>query len=87
MKLSQIKSHLRYGQYAWPGGYPMFFICADGGILSFAAVRQEWRQVCRAMIQHDKRSDWYVVGCDINWEDPHMECEHTGERIESAYAD
>ena len=31
-----IKS-LEYGPYAWPGGYPLFFITKDGAALSFDA--------------------------------------------------
>jgi hypothetical protein len=30
---------------------------------------------------------WRVVACDTNWEDASLYCDHSGERIESAYAE
>jgi len=36
MKINTVKDFgeaLRNGPYAWPGGYPLFFITADGGAL------------------------------------------------------
>ena len=86
MKLKEIKTVLRQGQYAWPGGYPMFFIMEDGGTLSFAAVRQEWRQIVQDYLwKHD--SGWTIAGVCINWEDANLFCDHTNEPIESAYGD
>jgi hypothetical protein len=40
MQVSELKSILRAGPYAWPGGYPQYFIAGDGNALSFAAVHQ-----------------------------------------------
>jgi hypothetical protein len=87
MKLSDIKTRLRLGEYAWPGGYPCFFFTADGSVLSFATVRAEWRCVVAAHLSHDKRSGWYVDGVDVNWEDNALFDDHTGKRIESAYGE
>lgn len=86
MTLQEIKSRLRAGKYAWPGGYPIYFITADGAALSFEAVRQEWRQIVYSHL-HNLRDGWHIEGADINWEDPALYCDHTGERIESAYAE
>ena len=86
MTLLEIKKQLRSGQYAWPGGYPLFFITRDGAALSFDAVRAEWRQVVWDHL-HNASTGWRVVACDVNWEDGELTCDHTGERIESAYAD
>lgn len=87
MTLLEIKRRLRAGKYA-DGGYPLFFIASDGAALSFEAVRQEWRNVCEAHIVPGYRcSGWRVIACDVNWEDPNLYCDHTGERIESAYGD
>ena len=71
--------------YAWPGGYPRFFVCDDGEPLSFKAAKENRRLILEAIRDND-RSGWHVIGCDINWEDPDLVCAHTGERIESAYA-
>jgi len=29
--ISDFRAAIRNGAYAWPGGYPMFFVMADGG--------------------------------------------------------
>ena len=81
-----LKTALRNGQWAWPGGYPLYFITSDGAALSFDAVRSEYRLVINA-IRHRLNDGWRVIGCDINWEDSDLYCDHTGQRIESAYAD
>lgn len=73
--------------YAWPGGYPRFFVTADGAALSFKAAKQEQEQIEAAISDMDTGGGWCVAGCDINWEDANLYCDHTGERIESAYAE
>lgn len=90
MTLAEIKRQLRDGPYAWPGGYPKYFLMDDGEAMSFAAVRQEWRQIVREHLDVAKgapKTGWFVEACDINWEDPALFCAHTNERIESAYAE
>ena len=87
MTLAEIKGRLRSGAFAWPGGYPIYFVTSDGAALSFKAVRQEWRNIVSAHLQNDTRGGWHIAGADINWEDPDLYCDHTGERIESAYAE
>ena len=84
---AQLKATLRAGAYAWPGGYPLYFITSDGAALSFAAVRRELRQVLQAIADNDTLSGWRVCACDINWEDSELTCDHTGKRIESAYGE
>jgi hypothetical protein len=70
--------------YAWPGGYPRYFIMSDGGAISFEGARANRRLILAAIADQD-RSGWCVVGCDINYEDPDLICDATGKRIESAY--
>jgi len=81
-----LKTALRNGQLAWPGGYPLYFITSDGAALSFDAVRSEYRQVINA-IRHQVNDGWLVVAVEINYEDSDLYCDHTGHRIESAYGD
>lgn len=82
---------LRAGPYAWPGGYPCYFLLSDGETLSFKAAREEIRLVIGAIIDGRENphetSGWRVVAVDINWEDEDMVCAHSGERIESAYGE
>ena len=83
--ISDFRRAMRNGPYAWPGGYPCYFLTSDGEALSFDAARQERRNILEAIRDHDN-SGWRVVGMDINWEDGELTCAHTGKRIESAYA-
>ena len=58
--------------YAWPGGYPMFYLTRDNDVL------------CPSCANETPED---VIGGDANWEDPHLYCDGCNERIESAYAD
>jgi hypothetical protein len=82
--IRDLKQALRNGPYAWPGGYPTYFIACDGEALSHAAVKAALRQVYWAMSHRDS-GGWRVIGAAINWEDNHLTCAHTGERIPCAY--
>lgn len=77
--------------YAWPGGYPRYFICADGEALSFAAARENAELIREAIGEHARNGNvgnsWDVIACDINWENADLYCAHSNARIESAYAD
>jgi hypothetical protein len=83
---AQLRATLRAGPYAWPGGYPLYFVTDDGAALSFQTVRDELSQVLPA-IQSGKKDGWRVVACLINWEDSDLHDDHTGERIPPAYGD
>lgn len=68
-------------KWAWPGGYPLFYVCEDGG------------DICSDCVNHDEgfreidAPDWNVNGYAINYEDPELYCDGCGRRIESAYAE
>lgn len=72
--------------YAWPGGYPRYFITSDGAALSYKSAQHNKQAIIDA-IQTRSNDGWQVVACDVNWEDSGLYCDDTGERIESAYAD
>jgi len=80
-----IKQAIRDG-YAWPGGYPLFILCHDGGCICTKCAKAEFHQIAHSTVK-GIRDDWNAIAAAVNWEDSHMECEHCGERIESAYAD
>ena len=73
------------GAYAWPGGYPIYFITSDGEALSFEAAKNNLSCICDA-IRNRSDDGWRVVGCEVNWEDGDLRCCHSGVAIESAYA-
>lgn len=82
---AQLRATLRAGPYAWPGGYPLFFVLSDGAAASFAGVRANLRQCIRAL-RDQSRDGWRVIGCEINYEDPDARCAITDEPIPCAYA-
>lgn len=81
----QFNIALDHGPYAWPGGYPMYFVCGDGGALSFEAAKENANQIRDALITNDRHSDWFVVGFEVNWEDTDLICSHTNTPIQSAH--
>jgi hypothetical protein len=84
--ISDFRRAIRNGPYAWPGGYPCYFVTSDGAALSWNAARHNRRAILEAIA--GKLSDgWRVIGMDINWEDSALYCDDTGERIESAYTE
>lgn len=82
----ELKATLRAGGFAWPGGYPLYFIASDGAAVSFEAVREHLRWVVWSIRNHAD-DGWRIVGCAINYEDDELTCEHTNKRIPSAYGE
>jgi hypothetical protein len=85
--VADLDEALEHGPYAWPGGYPVYFVTADGGALAFKTVEAEYDTIADAINDDDTNGGWRVVAADVNWEDPELYDDHTGERIESAYAE
>jgi hypothetical protein len=83
---NDLKNAIRSGPYAWPGGYPLYFITSDGAALSFDAVKENYRIILQS-VKHKMRDGWQVVAFEINWEEPDLFCEHSGKRIDSAYCE
>ncbi len=81
----EIKRAIR-DKYAWPGGYPLYLVCDDGGSLCIECSKKEYRQIVYS-IRHNVRDGWKVEGVNINWEDTYLCCDHCGEKIESAYGE
>lgn len=77
---------LKNGEFAWPGGYQMYFIVDDGEALSFEAAEENKDLIIDAINDNDNNG-WRVVGVDVNWEDDNLYCAHTNKKIPSAYGD
>jgi hypothetical protein len=72
--------------YAWPGGYPVFYLMGDGEPMCPACVNKEIKRlVDEALDSTFSDNSWCVIGRDINWEDSSMICCHCNKPIESAY--
>ena len=78
----ELRATLRAGAYAWPGGYPLYFVTANGDALSFASVRDQYWHEIRRIRDGDRDR---VIACEVNYENGDLFCEHTGEPIEAAY--
>lgn len=85
--VKELDDALENGAYAWPGGYPIYFITSDGDALSFKTVKEERDIIAEAIDDDDNSGGWRVVAADINWEDDQLYDDHSGELIESAYGD
>jgi hypothetical protein len=68
--------------YAWPGGYPLYYVTADGGTLCADCA-------CQSNVDYKDASDkqWHIVGADVNWEDDSLHCSDCDKQIESAYGE
>ena len=66
--------------YAWPGGYPMYYLAPDDGVLC---------PKCANEYKPERQNEKYLkpVAFGINWEDSFLLCDNCNKRIESAYAE
>lgn len=68
-------------KYTSVGSYPVFYVSNMDCVLCAE---------CSTAVLDDPMAfgnGESLLGCDVNWEDPHMYCEECNVRIESAYAD
>lgn len=83
---AQLRATLRAGAFAWPGGYPLYLFTSDGGALCFDCARANLREITEE-IRGNYSTGWRVVGCDVNYEDQSLYCDHCSAPIPSAYGD
>ena len=69
--------------YAWPGGYPMYAVTDDGGVICRFCAEEEREPIALT----DGRDGWCVVDLSVNWEDLELRCDCCGREIEAAYDD
>lgn len=82
--VAQLKATIRAGAYAWPGGYPLYFVTRDAAALCFDCVTREIKQVIWSIKNHC--NDGFLVDhCVINYECAGLTCAHCDCAIESAY--
>ena len=68
--------------YAWPGGYQMFYICQDSGILCPDCANEN------AALSGDRDDpQWNVTAYGINYEDQEFVCDNCNKLIPAAYGD
>ena len=84
MTLTEYRKAIHNGAYAWPGGYPIYFICDDGAALCFNCAKKERRNIIESICRNI-RDGWNLAATDINYEDTELVCAHCGKPIEAAY--
>jgi hypothetical protein len=71
-----------YDAWAWPGGYPMYYFCKDGGVLCPKCANDN-----RKLTNKYSDPQWYIIGCEVNWALNDLQCDHCHKFIESAYGE
>ena len=81
---ADLKATLRAGEYAWPGGYQMYFVTNDGYAVSFKGCLSDLETQLDAI---KKRCLNRIVAVDINYEDDALFCDISGEPIPASYGE
>lgn len=66
--------------WAWPGGYPIYYIDGEGSALCVNCARKEEAEGVEYWGEEKMPKS-----AEINYEDTELQCEQCYERIESAY--
>jgi len=74
-------------KYAWPGGYPMFALMADNGVLCYECFKENYNLIMEATFSIDNDSQWEIIDIFVNWEDTSLYCDNCNKICESAYGD
>lgn len=69
-------------EYAWPGGYQLYYVTKDSGILCPDCANMAARE---GLTNDRNDAQWYIIGAEINYEDSDLYCDHCSERIPEAY--
>jgi hypothetical protein len=68
--------------YAWPGGYPIYYLADDGEAFCPDCANGKNGAECHERNEND---GWRIVGQGVHWEGEPLTCVHCGTEIESAY--
>jgi len=75
----------QYPAYAWPGGYPLAYMTADGGCLCPDCANSKEAREALADCPDDRQ--WLVTSWFIHYEGAPITCDNCGGQIESAYGE
>lgn len=78
--IADFKASVRAGGFAWPGGYPVVFVCDDGSVLCHSCIKRNARSVMDSLT-HKIRDGWRVMGCQIVEGDEEEICDHCSTEI------
>jgi len=72
--------------YAWPGGYQLNLILADGTVLCRSCFKQNYQLIAEDF-KDNCNTGWLPLGLEVNWEDPDLRCEHCNTPMPGEYCD
>ena len=89
-----IDTHCKPIAYAWPGGYPVYYLARDGfrndetGELEFNQYDRGEHIMCSGCAENAGK-EWsaIITAQEVNWEDTDLHCEYCEKPIESAYGE
>ena len=67
--------------YTSVGSYPIFYLTRQNQVLHPQTVEDQLVECC------DDTDEMWVVSAHVNWENPHLYCDISSEKIEAAYGD
>lgn len=74
--VSDFRRAVRYGPYAWPGGYDVYGITSDGAVLCRVCMNSERRSIIDS-IATNARDGWKVEALDATCNtDSEVRCDH-----------
>lgn len=73
--------------YSWPGCYPVYYLTSDCAALCPSCANREIDRIDQEIRNPERHDQFRVIDVSVNWEDPHLYCDHCSKRIESAYAE
>lgn len=72
-------SHLEWQAFTDLGGYPIYYLVQDGGVLCPKCANENLN------LTLGEDPQWKIVEGEINYEDPDITCDHCNSTIPSAY--
>lgn len=72
--------------YAWPGGYPLMVLFADGQVCCATCAKENYRLISQDT-RDNYRGGWCAVAIETHWEGAPEICAACECEIESAYGE
>lgn len=84
----KLELHEPFPAYAWPGGYPVFYAFADGGVCcpDCANGKNDSDAASPEYVDSVDECDaqWRLVASEVNYEDEDLQCAHCNILIPAA---
>ncbi|EON7636957.1 hypothetical protein ABV23_RS00500 [Escherichia coli] len=84
LRLNDGRAEINYGFNSGGCENYQYFVTADGGVLGINTVIVNIQKI---NFNDPDDSQFFITGVDVNYEDDYLTDDHTGEALESAYAE